>query len=78
MSLLTPSEVFEAAEASEEIAEKIKEIHTGVQKVLNSGLTERALILLINDASGVGKKDIKSVLDAMESISDYLVGEQSE
>jgi hypothetical protein len=33
-----------------------------------SGLTERAIVLLLHDASGVGKPDIRKVLSGMESL----------
>jgi hypothetical protein len=36
----------------------------GFDQINESGLKRRAIVLLLHDATGVGKKDIMSILDA--------------
>lgn len=63
----------DATKSAEEIANVIKEINVAVEKLSNCGLTQRALILLIYDsAKDVSKTQIKSVLDALPKLKNYL------
>lgn len=50
------------------IAQSIKRIADGFQRMKKSGLSERAIVVLLHDASGVGKPAIKDVLYALGSL----------
>lgn len=50
------------------VALSIKRIADGYQRMKKAGLSERAIVLLLHDASGVGKPAIKDVLYALENL----------
>lgn len=49
----------------EVIAQDIRKISEGARKALNSGLKVETIVLLLHDASGVGKPAIRAVLKAL-------------
>lgn len=53
------------------LAQDIRKLSDSFVKMEQSGLTTRAMILLIHDASGVGKPAIKAALEGMERLK-YL------
>ena len=53
---------------TEILASSIVAIAAGMKKIREGKLNNRALVLLIHDASGVGKPDIRNVLDTLESL----------
>jgi hypothetical protein len=50
------------------IAQSIKEIADGFQKIMAGKLNRRALVLLLKDASGQGAGAIEDVLAGLESL----------
>lgn len=57
----------------EVLAESIKAISDGMKKIRAGRLNDRALVVLLKDASGVPIYEIKKVLDGMESLeANYL------
>jgi len=54
--------------AAETIAEAIIGVSEGMKQLSNSGLKRRAIVALINETSGIGKKDIELVLNNLESL----------
>ncbi len=58
----------EKPESTEVLAEAIVRIGEAMEKLKNSGLNERAIIVLIHDACKVSKGDIKRVLGAMRQL----------
>lgn len=52
-------------ESTEILAEAIVRIGDAVAKLNGSGLNRKAIILLLQDATKVGKKDIETILDAL-------------
>lgn len=54
------------------LAESIIKISDSFEAISNSKLTERAIVLLINDLSGVGKGDIKLVLHNAKLLKKYF------
>lgn len=48
------------------LATSIREISRGMTKLLSQGLTERAIICLVQDYSGIGKSDIRTVLQSLK------------
>lgn len=52
-------------ETTEILAEAIVRIGDAVTKLNNSGLNRKAIIILLHEATKVGKKDIETILDAL-------------
>lgn len=52
-------------ETTEILADAIVRLSEAHEKLKSSGLNRKAIILLLNDATGVGKRDIATILDAM-------------
>lgn len=50
------------------LAKAIRDLGDGIRAMNRAGLSERAQVLLLHDASGVGKPDIRRVLDAMQHL----------
>ena len=71
----------EAREEAEEIAEAIRRLDASVKALMESGLSRRALLLLIHDAcptrgpkgSKPGKREIEQVLDGMTRLADLYI-----
>lgn len=51
------------------LAKAIVDISKGFARLLNSGLNERAIIVLVHDVSHVGKPDVREVLQALKQLS---------
>jgi Ser/Thr protein kinase RdoA (MazF antagonist) len=55
------------------IAQSIRKIANATEAIYRSGLNEKAIILLISEASGVGRREVKFVLYNMLHLkSEYL------
>lgn len=65
-NLMNASEEIEPVTGS--LVETINQIAASMQKLQASGLTEDAIVLLIHDASKVGKPDIRKVLAGMRAL----------
>ena len=50
------------------IAKSIRTISSAWEKMKRAGLKERTIILLLHDASKVGKSDIKKILQALSEL----------
>lgn len=60
--------------AAQVIAQSIVKIADGWQRMNTSGLSMKAILLLLSHSSGVSQRDVKAVLYAMNSLKqDYLV-----
>lgn len=57
----------------EVIASSIIKLADGIQKLNESGLTEKAVLLLLHDATGVNKKEIAKILKAAPLLADRYV-----
>jgi hypothetical protein len=68
----TVIEIREGEESVEVIATAIQEIATAAQELLSSGLTERGLIILLQDYTGLGKREIREVLRALPKLRAYI------
>lgn len=56
------------------IAQSISKIAEATKQMYASGLTEKAIVLLISEASGVGKREVQLVLSNMYYLDKkYLV-----
>lgn len=52
-------------ESTEILAEAIVRLGGALDKLNESGMNRRAIILLLHDATRVGKRDIEAILDAI-------------
>lgn len=64
---IAPTKAFTKDEA-EAIRRNILAVGDAAKKLLNSGMNRRAISVLINDATGISKKDILAVLDAARDL----------
>ena len=55
-------------EDARQLAESVRKIDKAMKDFIASGLSRRALVVLLNDATGVAKRDINAVLDGLESL----------
>jgi len=62
-------------EDARQLAESVRKIDKATKEFLASGLSRKALVVLLNDSTGVAKRDINAVLDGLESLgATYLEG----
>lgn len=61
----------EPPESTEILAEAIVRIGAGFQKLKQSGVNEKAIVLLLHDATGVGKPAIRQILDALPRLAGW-------
>lgn len=59
-------------ESVEALADNIEKLTSSMQSLLDSGLKEETIVLLLHDHSGVGKRQIKQVLESLVSLGYYL------
>ena len=55
-------------ETKEILAEAITRVGTAVAFLNSNGLNKKAIVLLLHDATGVGKRDIQTILDALPKL----------
>lgn len=58
----------ETAEGIEQLAKTLVELENSVRKLMRSGLTENAIVLLVAESSGVGRADTRKVLAALQEL----------
>ncbi len=66
----------EVPESAELLAQSVVHVAEGFQKVLNSPLTQRAVIVLLHDGIGQGKitkSQIKLVLEALPRLKAWYI-----
>lgn len=54
-----------------ELGEALLRVADAGKKLLESGLTERAVVVLLHDYTGVSKTEIKVILNALPNLGDY-------
>ena len=65
--------VKETEAPTEIIADSIVSISEGIRKLRSGRLNDRSIVILIHHVCGIGQREIRSVLDAMETLeSNYL------
>lgn len=70
---VTLDEVKGLYESSEKIAFEIRMLSRAVKKISSGSLRQNAVVLLLHESSGVGKPDIRKVLEALDSLErNYL------
>ena len=65
------TEVIEAAEASQDVAEALRAVADAGDRLLASGLTKRALIVLLRDKTGLSMGGIRLLLEALPALRGY-------
>jgi len=66
-------DIIEAAEADADIAAALLRVAEAGERLLASGLTKRAIVVLLKDRLGqMQKRDIERVLDALPALKSYL------
>lgn len=70
-------EIEISPEDARKLAEAIRRIDKGMKEVAVAGLSRKALVVLINEATGVAKRDINSVLDGLESLGETFLEDAS-
>jgi hypothetical protein len=59
--------------ATEILAESIVEISKAMKQIKSSRLNERALLVLLKDATALNFNEIKRVLDSLETLEDMFL-----
>lgn len=68
-----PAEDTLSAKEAVKLADAIKRIDKAFKDLDNSGLNRKAIVTLVSEYSGVGKRDINAVLDSLNALADtYL------
>ena len=60
------------------LAETIRKTSDGLEKLLASGLNRDAIIVLLHDQTGIGKRDVKRLLDALTVMADKYTRKNDE
>jgi broad specificity phosphatase PhoE len=61
----------------EPLADAIRKVSEGMQRLLRSGLNKNAVVVLLHDYCRVGKRDIEKVLDSLGKLeAAYCVKEK--
>lgn len=60
------------AKSIEALADNIANLTKAANKMMDSGLTEETIVLLLHDHSRVGKRAIKDVLRSLTGLGYYL------
>lgn len=64
-----------ATAAPLDLAEAIRGVSAGLDKLFATGLNRRAIIVLLDDSTGVGKRNIEKVLDGLSTLAkDFTQG----
>lgn len=60
-------------EPLEVVAASVVKLADGITRMNDSGLTQRAIVLLLHDATGVNKKEIIKILEAAPLLAERYV-----
>lgn len=58
-----------AEEPEESLADAVRVISAGMKRLTKSGLNRTAIVVLLKDSTGVGKKEIEKVLTGLDSLA---------
>jgi len=62
-------------DASEDIAQAIRDVSDAAARILDAGLNQRALNILIRDATGVNFREINAVLNILPELGELYTQE---
>ena len=72
MSKAEDAKELTAADAAK-LAEAVKKIAAAAEQLAESGLSRRALVVLLADATKVSPRDINDVLNGLDSLGDLYL-----
>ena len=79
MSAEIIDEIMEAHDAGTDIADALLAVADAGEKLLNSGVTKRAILVLIKDRlHGVGLREIDLVVSALPELRQYVREQEQE
>lgn len=58
-------------ESTEILAAAITRLGEGMRRLEESGINEKAIIVLLQDATGLSKRDIKTIIDAQRRLAGW-------
>lgn len=64
--------IEEGEQTVELLAASIEDLADAAEKLLDAGLTRRGLVVLLQDRTGLGKREINAVLDALPQLRRYV------
>ncbi len=56
---------------AEIIAEELVKISDAIEKLLNSGLQRKTIVVLLHDMTKMNKKEIEYILNSLENLGEY-------
>jgi hypothetical protein len=69
----TSVKIEEGAQSAELIADELEKLADAAEKLVNeSGLSRRAILVLLRDQTGLGYRQLELVLDALPALRSYL------
>lgn len=69
---MTEDEIVVAAEHSDRIADELERLADAAEKLNQSRLTQRTLLVLLKDQTGIPMADIKAVLKALPELRNLV------
>lgn len=61
---------------TEEIAEAVIALSQGVKKLLSGRLNKKAIVVLLQDSTSMGRRSIEEVLAALEGLEDRYINKK--
>lgn len=68
----TTIRIERGVEAVDLIADQIERLAAAAELLTNTGLTERAILILLRDRTGLGIREIRLVLRALPELREYV------
>lgn len=56
----------------EDIANEVRRVDAAMQQISQSGLSEKAIVILVSKLSGENQRTVRNVLYGLENIGSYL------
>jgi len=70
---ITKDDIKTVYDSSEKLALQIRMLSRAMKKISTGSLKQGALVILLHESSGVGKPDIRKILEAMDNLErNYL------
>ena len=69
---MTSEEIAAAADTSEQIATDLERVADAAEKILEAGLTMKALLILLSHKSGIPQRECKAVLEALPRLREFV------
>ena len=73
---VTLVELKKLEESSEKLGREIRMLSRASKKIANSGLKRETLVLLLQDSSGIGKGNIRVILQALDRLEEKYLNKE--